>query len=95
MLRLAGKVTNSNEISFISFRAMEAVNSAFVGDDGQVMGVSVTSPKTPSVKHEIDYSTATKGPQIGAALAGKNCSCDRRRYYLICYSCGFSLPNSI
>ncbi|XP_046650205.1 solute carrier family 2, facilitated glucose transporter member 8-like isoform X3 [Daphnia pulicaria] len=52
-------------------RAMEEVNSAFVGDDGQLedIGGPVTSPKTPSVKHEIDYSTATKRPQIGAALA--------------------------
>jgi hypothetical protein len=83
--RLAGKVADSKEISVISFRAMEEVNSAFVGDDGQLedIGGPVTSPKTPSVKYEIDYSTATKRSQIGAALAGKNCSYDRRRYYLI------------
>ncbi|XP_046452123.1 solute carrier family 2, facilitated glucose transporter member 8-like isoform X5 [Daphnia pulex] len=72
MFRLAGKVADSKEISVISFRAMEEVNSAFVGDDGQVVSIAggpVTSPKKPSVKHEIDYSTATKRPQIGAALA--------------------------
>jgi hypothetical protein len=72
MFRLAGKVTNSNEISVISFRAMEEVNSAFVGDDGKVVGISgpVMSPKSPSVQHEIDYTPA----QIEAALAGKNCT---------------------
>ena len=47
-----------------------AVNSAFVGDDGKVMVIDVLS--SPSVKHEIDYSAATKRPQIVAALAGKN-----------------------
>lgn len=52
---------------------MEAVNSAFVGDDGKVIVIDVLSSvtSTPSVKHEIDYSAATKRPQIGAALAGK------------------------
>jgi len=64
---------------------MEAVNSAFVGDDGEEMVIGVLSPvtskKTPAVKHEIDYSTATKRPQIGAALAGKDCRYGRRRCY--------------
>jgi len=49
---------------------MEAVvNSAFVGDDGKAMVIDVLA--SPSVKHEIDYSAATKKPQIVAALAGK------------------------
>jgi hypothetical protein len=34
----------------------------------------VASPITPPVKHEINYSTATKKPQIIAAFAGKSCA---------------------
>lgn len=45
------------------------MNSAFVGDDGKAMVIDVLA--SPSVKHEIDYSAATKKPQIVAALAGK------------------------
>ncbi|KAI9554051.1 hypothetical protein GHT06_019323 [Daphnia sinensis] len=51
---------------------MEALNAAFVGDDGKTLNIESIPSSTVQVtplKSEIDYSTARKRPQIGAALA--------------------------
>lgn len=68
---------------------MEALNAAFVGDDGKTVVIDSIPSSTVQVKPlkpEIDYSTARKRPQIGAALAGKNNSLWHMWWHMWCRS---------
>lgn len=68
---------------------MEALNAAFVGDDGKTVVIDSIPSSTVQVtplKPEIDYSTARKRPQIGAALAGKNNSLWHMWWHMWCHS---------